>query len=146
MNKTLVLKGRIARILDRRTFVINLGSDHGVRTGTTFVVQGEPEEIRDPETNEVLGTLVRSKGELTVAQVMPTMSIASPKPRYKAPDFFSGWYPSFEESEIPVRKEDIKPLATGAVKVGDVVTARITIEEEKPEEEKPGEEKETGDL
>jgi len=142
MNKTLVLEGKIVRIVDRRTFIINLGSDDGVRTGTTFVIQGEPEEIRDVETNKILGTIARSKGELTVAQVMPAMSIAGPKPHYKA-GFVPSWLEigTVEEVEIPVREQDIKPLSSAAVKVGDIVTARITIEEEKGEEEK-----DTGDL
>jgi len=141
MNKTLVLGGKIARILDRRTFVINLGSDQGVRTGTTFVIQGELEEIRDPETNALLGTIARSKGELSVVQVMPALCIASPKARQVTTGFYSSLFGTgtVEEVEIPVREQDIKPLAS-EVKVGDVVTARITIEEEKPDEEK-----ETGD-
>jgi hypothetical protein len=65
---------------------------------------------------------------------MQAMCIAAPRSRYET-EFIPSW-PLFKPAEIPVRDKDIKPLASVEVKVGDVVTARIAIEEEKAEEEK----------
>jgi len=137
MNKTRVLRGKIARIVDRRTFIINLGSDEGVRAGTTFVIQGEPEEIRDPDTKQVLGTITAPKGELAVSKVMPHMCVANPKRTVGLSDWLSyqSWGVFEKEERISVRESDIKPLGGGPVKVGDVVIARISVEEAAPEPE-----------
>lgn len=70
------IRGRVARVLNTREIAINRGSEHGVREGMKFAVLSETgEDIRDPETDEVLGSVYRSKVEVQVVTVKERLSI-----------------------------------------------------------------------
>ena len=71
------LRGKVARILSTRTVVITLGRDKGVRNGMLFDVVEMHEEIKDPDTDAVLGTLERRKVRVKVVDVQDKLSVAS---------------------------------------------------------------------
>lgn len=69
--------GQVARVLNSREIAINRGSQHGVQTGMRFAVLArDEEEIEDPETGEVLGTVKRPKVKVEVVRVEDRFSVA----------------------------------------------------------------------
>lgn len=75
---TELLRGKVARILDTRHLVINLGSSQGVSVGMYFdVLDPKGEDIRDPDTGEVLGSIERPKVRVQVLKVEERLSVAS---------------------------------------------------------------------
>jgi hypothetical protein len=72
------LVGKVARVLNSREIAINLGLNYGIKFGMLFdVVDPKGEEIVDPETREILGSLERAKVRVKVIAVYPKMSVAS---------------------------------------------------------------------
>ena len=72
------LRGKVARILDSRNLVINIGSQQGVIIGMYFdVMDPKGEDIRDPNTNEILGSIERPKVRIRIINVQDKLSVAS---------------------------------------------------------------------
>jgi hypothetical protein len=72
------ITGKVARILNDRDIALNIGTDQGVSIGMFFdVLDTAGEEIRDPETNELLGTVDRVKVRVKVTRVQEKLSVAS---------------------------------------------------------------------
>lgn len=70
--------GKVARVLNDHELVINRGYDDGVEPGMTFaVMDSDPrlKDIKDPDTKEVLGTIVRETIRLRAAEVEGHVSI-----------------------------------------------------------------------
>jgi hypothetical protein len=75
---TTLLRGKVARILDTRNLVINLGATNGVVVGMYFdVLDPKGEDIRDPDTHEVLGSLERPKVRVQIIKTEERLSVAS---------------------------------------------------------------------
>jgi hypothetical protein len=75
---TTPLRGKVARILDTRNLVINLGATHGVVVGMYFdVLDPKGEDIRDPDTQEILGSLERPKVRVQIVKAEDRISVAS---------------------------------------------------------------------
>lgn len=71
------IKGKVAKILNARELVLNIGSDVGVVTGMVFsILDQSGEDIRDPESGRVLGSLHRVKVKVKVNAVQKNMSVA----------------------------------------------------------------------
>lgn len=78
MSKQQPIRGKVARILDSRELAINIGSDDGVKEGMYFdVLDPKGEDIKDPDTGEVLGSLERPKVRVRVKSVQPRISVAT---------------------------------------------------------------------
>lgn len=72
------IKGKVAQILNSRELVINCGSEDGVKIGMYFdVLDPKGQEIKDPDTNEVLGSIERPKVRLKISQVREKLSVAA---------------------------------------------------------------------
>ena len=72
------IRGKVARILNSRDLVINVGSRDGVVVGMYFdVLDPKGEDIKDPDTGEVLGSVERSKVRVQVVKVQERLSVAS---------------------------------------------------------------------
>lgn len=72
------LRGKVARILDTRNLVINLGASQGVVVGMYFdILDPKGEDIMDPDTGEVLGSIDRPKVRVQVVKVEEKLSVAS---------------------------------------------------------------------
>jgi hypothetical protein len=70
MNEDARIRGKVAAILSKRELIINVGSDDGVEPGTKFVILNRKGiDVRDPDTNEVLGTVEVPKTLVKVVRV-----------------------------------------------------------------------------
>lgn len=72
------IRGKVARILNSRDLAINVGSKDGVVVGMHFdVLDPKGEDIKDPDTGEVLGSVERPKVRVQVVKVQERLSVAS---------------------------------------------------------------------
>lgn len=72
------IRAKVARILNSREIVITAGLTAGVVVGMHFdVMDLKGENITDPDTDEVLGSIERPKVRVQVTQVQEKLSIAS---------------------------------------------------------------------
>ncbi|MGQ9627325.1 MAG: FlgT C-terminal domain-containing protein [Anaerolineae bacterium] len=135
------VRGRIIRIPDDRTVIINLGRKHGVRDDNIFSILAEPEPVVDPFTGEELGRVSVVKAKVAASQVYDKFTIATTRwteRTWPPPELF-GVEKVVDEGGLRVRKEDIQPwkAKSGApVQVGDVVEVEVMVEEEEAEPEK----------
>jgi hypothetical protein len=71
------IRGHVAKILNSRDLVINRGASDGVHVGMRFaVLDPNAENIKDPETGELLGSIDRTKIEVEVFSVDDRLSLA----------------------------------------------------------------------
>ncbi len=69
------IEGKVARILDEYSIVINVGRNNGVVNGMVFAVFVQSnEEVKDPDSGEVLGKLENIKEHIFVAHVQDKFS------------------------------------------------------------------------
>lgn len=132
------IKGRIIRLLDNRTVIVNLGAKDGIRKGVVFSILGNPELVVDPVTQQVLGELVIVKDKITANQVEEKFTIAR-KPETVTTGLVNyallglGSVQQHEQQPLNVDKKDVRPwkaLSEEPIKVGDEVVADIADKEE----------------
>ncbi len=67
---TKIIEGKVAKILDEYSIVINVGRNDGVTEGMVFVILTQSgNEIKDPDSGETLGTLENVKDYVSVAHI-----------------------------------------------------------------------------
>ena len=72
------IHGKVARVLNEREIVINVGTVQGVKVDMYFdIIDPKGLDIKDPDTKEVLGSFKRSKVRVRVTQVQEKLSIAT---------------------------------------------------------------------
>lgn len=72
------IQGKVARILNSRELAINIGSENGVQVGMNFdVLDPKGENITDPDTGEILGSLMRPKVRVKIIRTLERLSIAA---------------------------------------------------------------------
>lgn len=72
------IRGKVARILNSRELVLNVGSAKGVTTGMYFdILDTKGEDILDPDSGELLGSIERPKVRVQVTSVEERLSVAS---------------------------------------------------------------------
>lgn len=71
----MVLKGKIVKILDQYRVIINLGYKSGIKKDMIFIIYSEGEEIKDPDTDEVLGKIEYLKGKIKPIHIQDNFSI-----------------------------------------------------------------------
>ena len=69
------IEGKIAKIVDEQTVIINRGSEAGVREGMKFAIFAAGDAVTDPDTGEALGTWEIVKGSLKVTHVQEKISV-----------------------------------------------------------------------
>jgi len=71
------IRGKVARILTSRQLVINVGSSSGVELGMKFdILDPKGDDIRDPDTGEILGSVNRPKVRVEIIDVQSKLSVA----------------------------------------------------------------------
>ena len=72
------VRGKVARILNSREIVINVGSNSGITVGMRFeVMDPKGEDVLDPDTRELLGSVERPKVRVKICKVQEHLSVAS---------------------------------------------------------------------
>jgi len=72
------IRGKVARILNSRELILNVGATAGVVVGLYFdILDPKGEDIRDPDTDEVLGSIDRPKVRVQVTKVDEKLCVAS---------------------------------------------------------------------
>jgi hypothetical protein len=75
---TNMIRGKVARVLNSRELALNIGSEHGVSEGMLFdVIDPKGEDIVDPDTGNIIGSLERPKVRVKVISVQSKLSVAS---------------------------------------------------------------------
>jgi len=73
-----LIRGKVARILDTRHLALNIGSSSGVRLGMYFdVLDPKGEDILDPDTGEVLGSVDRPKVRIIITKVEERLAVGA---------------------------------------------------------------------
>lgn len=71
------ITGYVAKILNSRQLVINKGKVNGVKKGMIFkVLDTKGENIKDPESGKILGSIERPKVSLRIIQVKSKIAVA----------------------------------------------------------------------
>lgn len=142
-----IISGKIIRIIDRRTVIINLGKNDGIKEDSVFSIMGSPEQISDPDTSEILGEVTIVKSRVKAKEVAEKFTIATTKwETYQINTFnklikvFADNVDTYEqdEGELLVEEKDIQPWkakSESPVKVGDIVQVKIKNEVAQPTKE-----------
>ena len=72
------IRGKVARVLNSHELAMNIGQLNGVEVGMCFdVLDPKGEDIRDPDTGDVLGSVDRPKVRVRVTRVDERLAIAA---------------------------------------------------------------------
>ena len=72
------IRGKVARVLNEREIVINVGTAQGVKIDMSFdIIDPKGLDIKDPDTKEILGSFKRPKIRVRVTQVQEKLSLAT---------------------------------------------------------------------
>ena len=105
------ITGYVARILNQRELILNVGKSSGVEVGDKFaVLDPEAIDVPDPKTRENLGSLERIRAIVQVDQVAENISVAK---------------------KIWPREEDSRTLAE--IIAGSSPSSRVRVGREWPE-------------
>ena len=75
---TKLIRGKVARVLNKREIAINVGTTHDVTVGMYFdVMDALEQDIMDPETDELLGSIERPRVRVKVTHVQEKLSVAA---------------------------------------------------------------------
>ena len=93
---TELIRGKVARVLNKYEIAITVGTADGVTIGMYFdVMDAHEQNIDDPDTGEVLGSIERSKIRVKVIHTQEKLSVASAGPFFlSAREMSSGKYRS----------------------------------------------------
>jgi hypothetical protein len=84
---TKIIEGKVANILDEYSIVINVGRNNGVTEGMTFAVFVQSsDEIKDPDSGEILGTLENVKDYVYAAHIQDKFATCVAKEIKKTPE------------------------------------------------------------
>ena len=72
------IRGKVARILNSREVAINVGSKDGVQPGMYFdILHDVCQDIKDPDTGAILGSVELAKVRVKVTHVQEKLSLVS---------------------------------------------------------------------
>ena len=72
-----LIRGKVARVLNSREVALNVGASHGVVEGMQFdVLDPELQNIMDPDTDEVIGSVNRPKVRIRVSIIQDRFCVA----------------------------------------------------------------------
>ena len=148
------IRGKVAQVLNNREIAINLGTAKGITIGMYFdVVDVNGQNIKDPDTGEVLGSIERSKVRVKITRVQEKLSVAT---TYRSENINVGgtgpaitigpfaralmppeWVTKYETSHKTGETPESLDEEDSAVKTGDPVVQVLEIDE--PEQENTNE-------
>ena len=124
-----VIEGKVAKIIDVYTVVINRGRANGVEDGMRFIIYEQGGEITDPDTGELLGRFENIKRKIKVVNVSEKISTAMSDETYQvatpsALNLYSLNSSRSEIKELPLNQETRDGLIEHkkvGIKNGDLV-------------------------
>lgn len=132
------IRGKIIRILDTRTVIINLGEVDDIDTNSVFYILGDPEPVVDPDTKEELGLVNVIKSKIKASQVFDRFTVATTKWTQPSPaslfafkgyyNFLGGQAEVIDEGELRVKPEELQPWKAQSeipVMLGDIVEVDV---------------------
>ena len=146
------IRGKVARVLDRQEIAINIGTVDGVTVGMYFdVLDANGQDIKDPDTNEVLGSFDCPKIRIEITDAQERFSVAVTHQEKQVnmdtiPNLRTNVLGPYARSLMPpswVKKyeapwaEDKPDVVRDDVKTGDPVKQVLEIDE--PEQENTNE-------
>ena len=140
------IEGKVAKILSERHLVVNLGAMHGVKPGVVFAILAEGDEVKDPDTSEVLGRWEMPKGQVVVTNSQERLSTCEacgpgaekddvdPRTRVLSADMTDlAMRPenvSGRKSKLNVNRRDVSGMPQiGPISVGDKVRASVDLDD-----------------
>ena len=69
------VEGKVAKILDDQTLVLNVGTAHGVVQGMVFCIYAPVEEVKDPDTGQSLGSWEMVKGYVQASHPQDRLTV-----------------------------------------------------------------------
>lgn len=120
------IEGKVAKIIDIYSVVINKGSIDGVEDEMRFIIYDKGEEIFDPDTLMSLGNLEYVKAKVKITYVSENYSIAETYEGGFSDSPYSRMIPlirgEYERKELPLDEPLISSLPKkSTIKVGDLV-------------------------
>ena len=76
------IRGKIARVFSAQEVALNVGTAKGVTVGMCFDVMDAGEDINDPDTGEVLGSIERPKVRVEITHAQEKLSVAKTHQRF----------------------------------------------------------------
>ncbi|UCF04871.1 MAG: hypothetical protein JSV33_13250 [bacterium] len=76
----MAIYGKVLRIFDETSLLVNLGKKDGLKRGDMVVVVEKGEEVKDPDSGESLGEFELIKAELIAVDVQERLSILRTEP------------------------------------------------------------------
>ena len=140
------VEGKVAKILDDQTLILNVGSAQGVVQGMVFSIFAPVEEVKDPDSGETLGAWEAVKGyvqathpqeRLTVCRAYAATRAASTDPKERGTHTLSAELVEVSmlqggsvKTRLNVDRSQLSGMPeVGPIQVGD--RAR-SVEEQKP--------------
>ena len=129
------IRGKVASVLNEREIAMNVGAEKGVTIGMRFnVMEIHDENIKDPDTGEVLGPIERPKVKVRVTHVQKKLSVATTFRNKRVNTGGTGLFGPFTQSLMPPNwiekyetlskteeSRDELDEADSYVKIGDLV-------------------------
>ena len=78
------IEGKVAKILNDQTMILNIGRAAGVAQGMIFCIFAPVEDVTDPETGESLGSWEAVKGYVQATHPQERLTVCSGGPLAKA--------------------------------------------------------------
>jgi hypothetical protein len=118
------IEAKVAALISGNQLAFNVGSDNGVGEGDSVLIR-RLVEVRDPDTKELIGSVLVPKLSLTVVHVQPKMCVAD-----VADNVDDGIYGSLIMSPWAARKKVSLSLGDASsnvvvVKIGEKATVTI---------------------
>lgn len=120
-ERSALIEGMGAGVLSARELAINIGANDGVKNGMKFkILAEEPAVVRDPGTDEVLGSVDREKARVRIVETQEKFSIGR---TYDTAEALSGLEDVFHQVIKARRSDYLPPLSEqeSYVKKGDKV-------------------------
>ncbi len=79
------IEGKVAKIIDEQTIILNVGSQAGVLQNMRFDILATGEQVQDPDTGEPLGKWELVKGSVRATHVQDRLTVCTALPGEGAP-------------------------------------------------------------
>lgn len=143
------IRGKVAQVLSAQEIALNVGTAKGVTVGMAFDVMSAYENINDPDTGEVLGSIEHPKARVEITHAQEKLSVAR---TYRATQSHSdgsselripafgpvarallppSWVEKYEKPRRTKEAWDHLNEENGQVKTGDIVVQVIETHEAK---------------